>query len=134
MEAVCSKSYKILLSVLPNSLYSFTVVVTGVLSVIRSISIIFPFFKIRKTGVYAFLLIFSAAYVVLRFFNACNRPAVGISLSTAITGLNVLVVAVTGVLFKKSYQNIGTTGGRNEAQENIYRYAIIVEPHSLYSF
>ena len=120
----CSRPYKKLLLVLPNSAHFFTVVITGVMSVIRSISIIFPFSQIRKKGVYAFLLIFPASYVAFKFFTTCNGRVGTIYLTAAIHGLMVLTASVTGfpsiyILIKKSHHNIGTAGGRNEVQENI---------------
>ena len=120
-EGACRKPLKKLLLILPNSLYAFTGVITGVLSVIRSISIIFPFYMIKKTAVYAFILMFSTTYVMFFFFTACKKM---IYLGTGIYVLIVFVVALTGfpsiyILIKKSHQKIGTIGGRNEAQENI---------------
>ena len=124
IEDACSKSYKTFLSVLPNLTLVYTVVVTCVISVIRSISIIFPFFQIRKRFVYGFLLIFSMSYVALKFFTACNRLVETVSVGIVIHGLAILIASVTGfpsfyILIKRSQHNIGNTEGTNEAQENI---------------
>ena len=122
-EDACSKPLKRLLLILPNSLYAFSGAITGVLSVIRSLSIIFPFYMIRKIGVSSFLFIFSTFFTLFSFFELCDSLTYVRTISINFV-LIVVVVALTGfpsifILIKKSRQNIGSTGGRNKTQGNI---------------
>ena len=124
-EDACSKPLKRLLLILPNSLYAFSGAIMGVLSVIRCLSIIFPFYMIRKIGVCSFLFIFSTFITLFSLFKSCDTDSLTYVGTISINFvLIVVVVALSGfpsifILIKKSRQNIGSTGGGTKRRENI---------------